>query len=425
MLNSETLSQLKTLAKDESSYEELKKLFSEICSEKETVSNYLELLEAAIRNDYDSILITDLGLEKPGPKIVYVNDGFEKMTGYSREEVIGKTPRILQGPKTDRKVLDKLKDSLEKGNSFFGQTVNYRKDGSEYINQWDIHPLINKDGKITHWVSYQHDITERKRAEQKIVDSTLEFDDLLQDSKKAFIDLKVDGTIVEANKAFREMLGYQRKEEIKDRKIWDLTPAKFSAAVKSIFSGDLVTELKTKNEHKLIFRRKNGLPVQVEIVMKPVVTDGAVLIRGDINNISLRKNVLKILQKRTENFNKIFQRKNDFTYGYKLDESGSAHILWVSDEFADFTGFSKDECLGPDGFSKLIHEDDMGIVSNHYKMAADGKSSCKEFRIVCKDGSVKQIMDYSKPDNDAEQNGSRNFISSVVAVTKDKSLNLI
>jgi PAS domain S-box-containing protein len=90
----------------------------------------------------------------------------------------------LQGPKTDRAVLDILKKRLQEGQSFFGHTVNYRKDGSEFVNQWDIHPLTNEEGEITHWVSYQHDITERKRSEKKVVDAEIEFDRLTEESKK-------------------------------------------------------------------------------------------------------------------------------------------------------------------------------------------------------------------------------------------------
>lgn len=88
------------------------------------------------------------------------------MTGYSREEVIGKSPRILQGPKTDRKVLDELRRCLENGEPFFGETINYRKDGSEYYLEWHISPVRDAAGKITHFVSVQRDISERKRAEE-------------------------------------------------------------------------------------------------------------------------------------------------------------------------------------------------------------------------------------------------------------------
>jgi len=170
--------QLKQLAKDADSYKKLEDIFGELFEKYEQASIHVDLLESAIRNDYDSILITELNLEKPGPRIVYVNDGFTRMTGYSKEEAIGNTPRMLQGPKTDRAILDRLKRRLIEGQAFFGHTINYRKDGTEFINQWDIHPLINGDGEVTHWVSYQRDVTEKKETAKAIFNT--DFDDLLK-----------------------------------------------------------------------------------------------------------------------------------------------------------------------------------------------------------------------------------------------------
>src|SRR5699024_9272454 len=167
---------LQALSKDDTAFAALKELYSNLSERKEQLEMHLGLLENAIRDDYDAILITELDLEKPGPKIVYANEGFAKITGYSREEVIGKTPRILQGPKTDRKVFNRQKSYLKSGRAFFGQAVNYRKDGSEFINQWDIHPLTDAEGNVTHWISYHHDITERKKAERVVVDARVAFD---------------------------------------------------------------------------------------------------------------------------------------------------------------------------------------------------------------------------------------------------------
>ena len=165
-------------SKDSKSSKKLEETFLGLYAKYVQASSHVELLENAIRNDYDSILITELNLEKPGPKIVYVNEGFTRMTGYSKEEAIGKTPRMLQGPKTDRAILDRLKRRLIEGQAFFGHTINYRKDGKEFINQWDIHPLINADGEVTHWVSYQRDVTEKKETAKAIFNT--DFDELLK-----------------------------------------------------------------------------------------------------------------------------------------------------------------------------------------------------------------------------------------------------
>ncbi|AXJ02101.1 PAS domain S-box-containing protein [Cyclonatronum proteinivorum] len=414
MLDSDLTQKLQALAKDEASYETLKQLFEAEAKKAEQYKTWLELLESAVRNDYDSIIVTDLELNNPGPRICYVNDGFQRMTGYKREEVMGQTPRILQGEKTDRKTLDRLRANLEKGNSFFGQTVNYRKDGSEYINQWDIHPLTNRRGEITHWVSYQHDITERKRSEKKVMDTNTNFDDLFEGSKQTYVDLSLNGLVIDANKAFREMLGYTN-EELQNASIWEFTPANDVPVLKAIFTGSENDIRNHADAFTIMFRRKNGMPVQAELNLKVLTNDGDRIARAIISNVSMRKNVLEILKKRNLGFDKVFERKNDFTYGFEINENGLPTVKWISDGFQELTGYSKDECLGEDGFTKLIHPEDLISVRKHYKAMSEGRSATQSFRILKKNGEAVQVMDYSKPDT--EKSGE--FKGSFVAAGKE------
>jgi diguanylate cyclase (GGDEF)-like protein/PAS domain S-box-containing protein len=124
----------------------------------------LRLLNSAVMQSKEAILITDAQLDLPGPRIVFANPAFTRLTGYGTEEVIGKTPRILQGPRTDRQVIDRLRRQLARGEVFDGEAVNYRKDGSAYDQEWQIAPIRDADGAVTHFVALQRDITERKRA---------------------------------------------------------------------------------------------------------------------------------------------------------------------------------------------------------------------------------------------------------------------
>jgi len=133
----------------------------------ETVS----LLSSAVEQSKESIVITNAELDLPGPGIIFVNPAFTKMTGYTASDVIGKTPRILQGPRTDRTVLDRLRQNLEGGGAFEGETVNYRKDGTEFDLEWQIAPIRNADGQVTHFVAIQRDITARKQLESRMFQS--------------------------------------------------------------------------------------------------------------------------------------------------------------------------------------------------------------------------------------------------------------
>ena len=127
----------------------------------------LEVLFAAVEASGEAILITSPDLDEPGPRIEYANPAFTRLTGYEVVEIVGRSPRLLQGPKTDRKVLDQLRASLVAGEAYQGEAVNYRKDGSTYFVEWLITPIRGADGRISHWVSAQRDITERHAAEDR------------------------------------------------------------------------------------------------------------------------------------------------------------------------------------------------------------------------------------------------------------------
>jgi diguanylate cyclase (GGDEF)-like protein/PAS domain S-box-containing protein len=127
----------------------------------------LRLLESVVINAKDSILITDAEpYELPGPRIVYANPAFEKTTGYSVTEVIGKTPRILQSEKTSRATLDRIRQALATWQSIEVELVNARKDGSLFWVELSIVPVADENGWFTHWISVQRDITQRKEAER-------------------------------------------------------------------------------------------------------------------------------------------------------------------------------------------------------------------------------------------------------------------
>jgi PAS domain S-box-containing protein len=129
----------------------------------------LKLLESVITNTNDAVLITDSEpLDMPGPRIVYVNEAFTTMTGYTAEEVIGDTPRILQGPKSNRNELDRLKEALKRWESCEATLLNFRKDGSEFWVNINISPVADETGWYTHWVAIQRDITEKVLEEQNL-----------------------------------------------------------------------------------------------------------------------------------------------------------------------------------------------------------------------------------------------------------------
>jgi len=117
------------------------------------IETSIEMLKILADNSFDSILITDASSQG---KIIYANRSFKKLTGHDPKEVIGKTPRILQGVGTDKKVIDRLTIALKSGNKFEGKAINYKKDGTPFIMYWKVIPIsVNKEVKV--WVAIQRE----------------------------------------------------------------------------------------------------------------------------------------------------------------------------------------------------------------------------------------------------------------------------
>ncbi len=151
-------------------------------TEAKVAEQELRLLKEAIDNANDAILITEAEpIDQPGPRVVYCNQAFTRNTGYAPEDIIGKTPRILQGPGTCRKTLDKLRKKLKGWREIRVELLNYKKDGTEFWVELNIRPVADARGWYTHWVSVQRDITERKREE---AERRLQADNALRESRE-------------------------------------------------------------------------------------------------------------------------------------------------------------------------------------------------------------------------------------------------
>lgn len=118
------------------------------------------LFQALASLNFESIMVTE-PTDKPGAsRIVFVNEMFTEMTGYSADEVIGQTPGVLQGTRTDPEVLERLAEDLSAGRTFHGQTINYRKDGTPFEIEWKVTPVLDDASKVTHYVAVQRCIGE-------------------------------------------------------------------------------------------------------------------------------------------------------------------------------------------------------------------------------------------------------------------------
>ena len=258
-----------------------------------TDSSLQEHLSLIIEGSYSPILITDGDLDAPDhPKILYVNPAFEKMTGYTQEEIIGKTPRILQGEKTNRAALEELKAKLSRGDFFEGTTVNYKKDGSEYYVEWSISPVKDKEGNPLYFVSIQKDITEKIELQEQ--------DEIF----KLSIEQSADHVAIISNKGFYRYVnasyakrtGYSKEELLgKNPKI--LKSGKHDKE----FYHKLWTDLLNHRivDTTFINKKKNGNLYFDDQTITPILADGKIVsylvIGKDVSDYLEREDTLKAL----------------------------------------------------------------------------------------------------------------------------------
>ena len=148
----------------------------------------LRLLESVAVHANDAILITaaePVEEEEGGPRILYANEAYVKMSGYTLEEIINKTPRIMQGPDTDATTRAEIRRALKRWKPVVAEILNYTKDGAPFWVELSIVPVADERGWYTHWVSIQRDISARKESEAMLMRTTAEADAAREEAESA------------------------------------------------------------------------------------------------------------------------------------------------------------------------------------------------------------------------------------------------
>ncbi|QNR24189.1 PAS domain S-box protein [Croceimicrobium hydrocarbonivorans] len=146
-------------------------------TERKERENQLLLLESTVTNANEGILITDArDLDGDGPYIIYANKAFERISGYTLEEVKGKSPQMLQGPDTDPLELERIAECLSQFKPVGTELINYSKEGIPYYVSISIVPVLNDQGEVTHFVALERDTTEEHRQKAELKELLMRFE---------------------------------------------------------------------------------------------------------------------------------------------------------------------------------------------------------------------------------------------------------
>lgn len=322
------------------------------------------------------VFVTDPN--QPNNPITYANHAIESITGYSREELIGKNCRFLQGPGTDAGTVNEMREAIAANKPCTVVLKNYRKDGSMFWNELTISPVMDRDGNTSNFVGVQHDVTEQQLTKDyntKLAALTAEGDfarasrnrlaQIVEESANEIFVANADTYLMlDVNRAARENLGYSREESLQLGP-WDfvvgLTLEGIESLIEPLRKGTIDTQV-----FESVHRRKDGTtyPVAVHLQLmasqKPPVY---VAIVQDITHRKYQEETIKLRDRAIEALD----------VGVSITDATKENspLVYVNRALCELTGYTPDELLGQG--VRMLQMDDQHQVEHFKLMEAQAK----------------------------------------------------
>jgi PAS domain S-box-containing protein len=239
----------------------------------------LRMRDRAIEAASNGVLITDP--RQPDNPIIFCNQAFQRLSGYARDEVIGRNCRFLQGSDRDQPELEQIRAALQQHRPIQTVLRNYRKDGTLFYNELHIAPVRNDDGEVTHHVGILNDVTQRKHAEH----ATQHLAAIVESTNDAIISKSLNGTIRSWNAGAEQIYGYSAHEVI-GKSISTIVPTdrqqELAEITEQLRHGERIANRET------VRKRKDGSFIHVSLTISPIrnvagAIDGASIIARDIS----------------------------------------------------------------------------------------------------------------------------------------------
>jgi PAS domain S-box-containing protein len=233
-------------------------LFGEVRAQADLLreaNDRLRLLESAVVHAHDAVVV--LAADRSpgaGRSVLYVNDAFCRMTGYARDEVVGRSLSLLRGPDSDPDTLGRLRAALDAGRPLRTELRNYRKDGTGYWVDLSLVPAHDPDGRLTHWVMVQRDVTERRTAEDALRRSEGLFRGIFEGAAAGVSLTDPSGRFVSCNPAFAAMVGRSVEE------VLTLTPADLTHPDDTAAQQPLMREVLAGTRDRFLFPKRYVRP---------------------------------------------------------------------------------------------------------------------------------------------------------------------
>lgn len=355
------------------------------------------LMNMVITNTNDAILITEAEpVEGTGPKILYVNEAFTRMTGYTAEEVIGKTPRILQGPDTDQQELARLKKALKKWEPCDIEVLNYKKNGEPFWNNFTVAPVANEAGWYTHWVSVERDVTERRKTDALIRDSEEKRRLIMNAALDAIICIDTEGMITFWNPQAEQIFGWKQEEVMGKRLSSIIIPEPYRSMHDHGMEQYKITgkgpALNVLLELSAINR--DGVNFPVELTVLPIQQDNESFFCAFIRDITERKKAETATRRSNERYELVAKATSDAIWDWDM-RTGA--VTRSGDGLQKLFGYDTVTASADNDFwRKHVHPDDINRVMERREIMLQTTADQyweDEYRFERKDGSYAHVYD--------------------------------
>ncbi len=352
-------------------------ILSEDITKQREVTGELSILRTAIKQSANIVLITDTD-----GNIEYANESFSRLSGYSKEEVIGRNPRFLKSGKQDEEFYRELWESISGGKTWHGEFENIKKNGEAYWVRATISPIWSDRSEISHYLAIMEDISEMICVQRKLKEKEEKFRQLLETSNDAIVIMDETKKVVDCNRMVCTLFGFE-KEEIIGKTPADLSPEFQGEGVSSeelaeeYFSRGMRGE---KQRFKWIHTHKNGTHFPAEVSLHFFYNDDSPFLYAVIRSLRDVQKIREELQKSEERFKLL---SNISFEGIIIHYNG--RILDMNTAVTRITGYTEEDIRAHKDFFFAIHPDYHATALA--KMKEDDPSPY-EIEIIHKDGHL-------------------------------------
>lgn len=362
----------------------------------ESMTSEIERLALVVKRTSNAVIITDVHRN-----ITWVNPAFERLTGYAEQEVLGRSPALLQTKNTDRLEVRRLSDHLAAGLAYRGELLNRAKSGQEYWIDLEIQPILNENSVISGYMSIETDITERKYAQQKLETAIRDNQALLSTLNLHSIVAVTDdkALIIDVNDAFCQLCGYDRSELLgKNHSIFT------SGLHQPEFWREMWLQISSGSpwHSEICNRHKNGELFWLDTTIAPFTDHAGRIVRyiAISRDITQSKKQQYVLQSARDQLKKAIEIADLATWSWNLVDDS---LQW-DERMYRLYAIKEEERAQPllyRTWRSRLHPDDLPEVERQLHLALQGQSTFHPaFRIFDEQGNIRFIQAAAQVETD-------------------------